>query len=92
MSNNTDNEDKRQKYCPRLGHQVEFSYCRTPGSPQPCRRLVGCWEDTFDAQTFVDEHYSPEQIAQMKAPPDDKMLTLVELIEQAKKSQVEPTE
>ena len=32
--------DRKDGYCPMLGHRVTFAYCRAPGSDLPCR--AGC--------------------------------------------------
>ena len=82
--------DNRAKYCPRLGHEVPFSYCRLPGSDVPCRRTIDCWRETFDVEDFVRRHFTDEQIRRMLAPPQDKMTTLMELIEKARQSQNTP--
>ena len=76
--------DSESRYCPRLGHAVTFSYCRAPGSRLPCRNVVGCWRGAFDVEEFVRLHFSAEDLATLDAPRKDKMVTLVELIAQAR--------
>jgi len=67
-----------------LGHEVPFSYCREPGKDLPCRKILDCWFETFDVDGFIHTFYTDDQIEQMLAPPADKLLTIVELIQQAK--------
>ena len=67
-----------------LGHEVPFSYCREPGKDLPCRKVLDCWFETFDVNGFIRTFYTDDQIKQMLAPPADKMLTIVDLIQQAK--------
>jgi hypothetical protein len=63
---NTDH-DSFEKRCPKLGHEILFSYCRQPGSDVPCAKI-------FD---------SPEKIRTITAEPPPKVLSLIELIQQA---------
>ena len=82
--------DHRTRRCPMLGHEVSFAYCRAPGSPLPCRRILDCWGGLFDVRGYLEAHFSKQQIEKILAPPKDKMLTLVELIEKARKSKMQP--
>lgn len=68
-----------------LGHEVAFSYCRTPGSDVPCRKIYDCWWETFDVATFMKNHYDEETLGKITAPPPPKTATLLDLIEQAKR-------
>ena len=68
-----------------LGHDISFSYCRAPGSPDPCRRIFDCWWEAFDVIEFVRTHYGEEGIRKISNPKKDKMLSLLELIEKARK-------
>lgn len=78
--------DKRRRRCPMLGHDIDFSYCRAPGGPLPCRKIFDCWWEGFDVEAFVREHFSAEQIERILGPRKDKALSLVELIEQARRN------
>lgn len=78
--------DQDTGYCRMLGHHVPFSYCRTGAGSQPCRKILDCWFETFDVRTFVNEHYSQEQIQAILTPAKPKMLSLLELIEQARRN------
>jgi len=78
--------DSRKRYCPMLGHQIHFQYCREPGSDTPCRKLLDCWWTAFDAKQFLLDHYGKETIEKMLAPSQPKAVTLYDLIEKARKS------
>ena len=78
--------DRRTRRCPMLGHPIEFSYCRSPGSPLPCRKVFDCWWETFDVESFVRAHYSEKEIEKVLAPRKDKMSSIVELIQQARRA------
>ena len=74
--------------CPRLGHQVEFSYCQSENSGLPCFKTLDCWHHYFDVHTCLKEKLTPEEFNTaftQTSPP--KILSLLDLIEQAKKSQ-----
>jgi len=86
MGDGIDSNDHRRRRCPRLGHQLTFAYCRAPGTALPCRKILDCWFEAFDVRAFLEEHFTDEQIRQALAPPDDKMTSLIDLIQQARKS------
>ena len=69
-----------------LGHDVAFSYCRAPGRELPCGRVGDCWWETFDVEAVIRAHYSDEQIEQVLTPSPNKVASIVELIERARKT------
>ena len=84
MSDKITGNDHRSRRCPMLGHNINFSYCRAPGSDIPCRKIFDCWWETFDVETFMRENFTEQQIQKIVAPPKDKALTLIELIQNTK--------
>jgi hypothetical protein len=82
----TTDHDDRVRRCPLLGHEVAFSYCRCPGRENPCDKMLDCWHETFDIRTYVAERYGEETLKAMARPPKPKMLSLLEIIEQAQKN------
>jgi hypothetical protein len=74
--------------CRRLGHEVTFAYCRREASGSPCRLVLDCWWEHFDVRTFLQAHLAPEAMARVEqaaiTPPPSKMLSLLDLIEQAR--------
>lgn len=72
-----------------LGHPVAFSYCRAPGLERLCRKILDCWWETFDVEEFVRSSYGEERFAEISVPPKSKVLSLAELIEEARKSRKE---
>lgn len=76
--------DERVNYCPMLGHEVTFGYCRAPAAPLPCRRLADCWWEIFDVEAFLRSHYSPAEIDQMRQGAPDRMVTILRMIELAR--------
>ena len=76
--------------CPRLGHQIFFSYCIVENYGEPCFKIVDCWHRHFDVVAYLQKHLSPDQWDKLvNRPPKPKVLSLVELIEQAKKRKKE---
>jgi hypothetical protein len=74
--------------CRRLGHEVTFGYCRQETGGKSCRLILDCWWEQFDVRSFLQAHLSEEDMAQVEraaaSPPPSKVLSLVELIQQAK--------
>jgi hypothetical protein len=83
------NEDKDQieRRCPRLGGPVSFGYCRMSGDDHSvCWKILDCWWELFDVVTYLQNFLSEERFNQLvHAKPKPKVVSLVELMEQAKK-------
>ena len=73
-------------YCPQLGGEIPFRYCRRVNEDLPCRKIMVCWEFRIEISKFLAEHYSIDQIQCALAPPTKTRIdTILELIEKAKK-------
>jgi hypothetical protein len=73
--------------CPRLGHQINFSYCMYENSGLPCFKTLDCWHPHFDAHAYLQGKLTEQDFKTVflnKGKP--KVLSLLGLIEQAKKS------
>ncbi|MBI5249637.1 MAG: hypothetical protein HY912_09090 [Desulfomonile tiedjei] len=78
--------EDEQIRCPKLGHQVSFGYCRVERQDLPCQKAIACWHERFDVEGLFRLALTPEQFEEaFLQPPASKMVTLVELIERAKK-------
>ena len=86
MSDDITTNDHRSRRCPMLGHDIRFSYCRQPGRDLPCGRIGDCWWETFDVESFVRANYTDEQVRQILSATKPKVLSLIELIQQAQKA------
>jgi hypothetical protein len=74
--------------CPRLGHQIGFSYCQTENSGFPCFKALDCWHHYFDVHTFLKENLTVQDFNTIFLHTGQpKIISLIELIEQAKKNQ-----
>jgi len=80
-------------YCPQLGGEIPFRYCRMVNEDLPCRKIMVCWEFRIEISKFLTKHYSFEQIEHALAPPTKTRLdTILELIEKAKQIKEEGKE
>lgn len=81
-------QDFRERRCPRLGHGVNFEYCRTQEGARVCPRILNCWWETFDVRGFLQENLSHEQYMTLETPREggSKMDSLLDLIEKAKRA------
>ena len=78
--------DDCQIRCPRLGHQISFSYCRSENQGLPCFKTLDCWHSTFNVEAFLRTELSSEAFENtFNRTGKPKLLSLVELIAQAKK-------
>ena len=72
--------------CPRLGGQVTFAYCRVEGVELPCMRIVACWQSSLPIAEYLRDRLAPDQLERFtEQKPKERIVTLVELIEAAKK-------
>ena len=82
----TERYDHLEIRCPRLGGEVTFKYCRVEGGDIPCIRIVACWQCCIPVAQYLREILSPQQLERFaEQKPTERIATLVELIEAAKK-------
>ncbi|MDD5711498.1 MAG: hypothetical protein PHY31_01935 [Smithellaceae bacterium] len=92
MMEKKDDYQKMITRCPKLGHELEFSYCLKEEGDLPCPRIVKCWQDYLPIEEYLKEFFSPEDWERFqKREPKDKMTTLLELIDLAKKRKDKPS-
>jgi hypothetical protein len=78
--------EEKQIRCSKLGNPVFFEYCRVERQHFPCQRALDCWSSFFDVERFFRDRLTPEEFDEcFLQPPRPKVVTLVELIENAKK-------
>ena len=74
--------------CCRLGHEVNFGYCRQESRGKPCRLILDCWWERFDVRAFLQAHLSEEQMSDVEragtSPPPAKVLSLLDMVKQVK--------
>jgi hypothetical protein len=82
---NTEINDKLMR-CPRLGHEITFSYCLRESGAFPCSRIISCWSVVFDVESFLHTNMTAQDWESFNnAKPKDKVTSLIEIIEAAKR-------
>jgi hypothetical protein len=76
--------DNEAIYCRKLGHHLQFQYCRQEKSGLPCTKIFDCWFDRIAVKDFITLNYTREEVAYLSAPPENKMVSLMTLIERAR--------
>ncbi len=80
--------DQYTIHCPRLGHQIPFSYCRSENQGLPCFKIIDCWYDHFLIEEFLREELAGKDWDEVfKHPLKPKLALLAELIDKARKHQ-----
>lgn len=78
--------ESKEIRCPRLGGEVRFSYCRHESGNMPCTRTIQCWEAYFPVRQLLMADMAPQDWERFsEQQPKDKMTTLLDLIEAAKR-------
>ena len=74
-------------HCPKLGHQLFFSYCRTENMGTPCFKTLDCWFQYFPVERYLrSELNAVEWCDTFEKPRTPKIVSLAALIEEAKKT------
>lgn len=70
--------------CPRLGHLLEFSYCRHENEGLPCFKTLDCWHLHFPVENYLRQELSNEdwERAFIRARTG-KLSSLLEMIQAA---------
>ncbi|WP_300456777.1 hypothetical protein [Desulfobacula sp.] len=71
--------------CPRLGHEINFPYCRSENNGLPCFKTLDCWHTRFNVHDYLMRKLTEEDFKKAflnQGKP--KILSLFDLIEQAK--------
>ena len=86
-------EDEFKIRCRKLGHQIFFSYCRSENNGLPCLKTLDCWYVFFPVEEYLRGQLTPDEWGDaFTNPQKPKVLSLVELIEQAQKRTAGETE
>lgn len=82
-----------QIHCPRLGGQAPLSYCLKPAQHSPCFRIMDCWWQTIDIETFLKERLQPAEFKSLlEGPrPPGRLDLILEVLERLKKTPSSPT-
>ncbi|MCX7982571.1 MAG: hypothetical protein N2572_06660 [Syntrophales bacterium] len=75
--------------CPRLGHEVNFAYCRQEAGVYPCERVIYCWQGIFKVDDFFREKMGASAWEEFKnRVPSDKITNLLDLMEQVRSRRI----
>lgn len=79
----TQSYDRLERRCPRLGHRIEFLYCRQEHGGIPCAAILRCW-DHAPIHSRLEEAFPQRmsEIAHGSSP--DKLCTVMECIDRAR--------
>ena len=80
---NIDIYDRESTYCRKLGHHLNFDYCRQESGELPCPRIARCWAEKVPIDDFLRMHFSEEDLNKVFVSPVPKITTLIELIQKA---------
>jgi len=78
-----EDHDREQGYCRRLGHHLAFGYCRGVNGGLPCALARDCWYERFPVVEFLQEHYTPEELARVSAPAPGKLESILAAVRRA---------
>jgi hypothetical protein len=77
-------DDSFKIRCPKLGHQIHFSYCRSENMGLPCFKTPDCWYIHFQVVKYLQQELSQAEWQDaFEKPPVPKIISLAELIEKA---------
>ncbi len=72
--------------CPRLGHEIYFSYCRQENMGLPCFKILDCWFAYFDVEEYLRREMSEQEWKDVfENPGQPKIISLLENIQATKK-------
>ena len=85
MSKSKEQFDTIESYCPMLGHELPFKYCRTMQMDLPCGRILNCWFERLPIQQYIGDHFTLEEQKKAFEPPKPKMEALADIIQKVSK-------
>ncbi len=57
--------DHLEVRCPRMGHQINFGYCRTMNQGLPCARALTCFYYSFPVEAYFRRVLKEETFARI---------------------------
>lgn len=57
--------DHIQVRCPRMGHQIDFGYCRAMSDGLPCPQAINCFYYTFPVEAYFRRVLKEETFARI---------------------------
>lgn len=84
MENSITEFDELEIYCRKLGHHLNFKYCRTENFNQPCFKIIDCWSEKINVLNFIKLYYNDFFNADLSK--NDKVISIYNLIQKAEKT------
>jgi hypothetical protein len=85
--------DNLKRQCPRLGSPIPFNYCMMSGEDDGiCWKILDCWWETFDVEAYLKANMPESAFQQLMATadkPKNKIASILDIVEQAKKAKGE---
>jgi hypothetical protein len=77
--------DGHETYCRKLGHHLQFKYCRQEQQQFPCAALKRCWQSRISVDEFLANSFYPDEIAFLDKPQVSKVNTILDIIQKVQK-------
>jgi hypothetical protein len=77
--------DRQEIYCRKLGHHLQFKYCREEQHQLPCAAIKKCWQSRIPVDKFLANSFSPHEIAYLDEPQISKIGTILDIIQKVQK-------
>ena len=77
--------DGQEIYCRKLGHHLQFKYCRQEQQQLPCAAIKGCWQSRIPVEEFLAHAFSPHEITYIDEPEASKVNTILDIIQKVQK-------
>lgn len=81
-----DKYDNEEIYCRKLGHHLNFKYCRQEQHPLPCPAVKRCWQYKIEIDDFLKESFSANEIAYLDEPHTPKILSILDIVKKAQEN------
>jgi len=79
-----DRFDSEVIYCRKLGHELDFKYCRQEQDFLPCSKILNCWFERIAIKEYIQKHFNETEQEKILTPSQDKIVSLIDIIENAK--------
>lgn len=77
--------DGKEIYCRKLGHHLQFKYCRQEQQQLPCSALKRCWQYKIPLEEFLACSFATDEIAYLDEPQVSKVSTILDVIQKVQK-------
>ncbi len=79
------NFDQEEIYCAKLGHFLNFKYCRREQINLPCKNIIFCWKSHLPINELLSNSFHKmNDISSLNNQNPSKISTILNLIETIK--------